>query len=141
MHEDVCHLIEQLVQIQESGTKSQSLNENTHSLFLGCSLLLGSCLLLGCSLLLRSHLLGFGSSSGLFLVVSTELVRTLICTKSPSATAFFSAFKNMPFSHFLSAGRLACMCFLIAMDEEPVRSLSSVMAMIIPALYDIVMID
>ena len=30
------------------------------------------------------------------------------------------------------------MCFLIAMDDEPVRSLSSVMAAKIPALYDMV---
>ncbi len=30
------------------------------------------------------------------------------------------------------------MCFLMAMEEEPVRSLSSAMAAKIPALYDIV---
>jgi hypothetical protein len=31
------------------------------------------------------------------------------------------------------------MCFLMAMEEEPVRSLSSEMALTIPALYDIVL--
>ena len=46
----------------------------------------------------------------------------------------------MPFNHFLSVGRLACMCFLTAMEEEPVRSLSSVMAVMIPDLYDMLMI-
>ena len=30
------------------------------------------------------------------------------------------------------------MCFLMAMEEEPVRSLRSVMAVMIPALYDMV---
>lgn len=29
------------------------------------------------------------------------------------------------------------MCFLIAMDEDPLRSLSSEIALTIPALYDI----
>ena len=32
------------------------------------------------------------------------------------------------------------MCFLVAMGEEPVRSFSSVMAVMIPALCDMVMI-
>jgi hypothetical protein len=32
------------------------------------------------------------------------------------------------------------MCFLMAMEEDPVRSLSSVMALMIPALYDMVMV-
>ena len=48
------------------------------------------------------------------------------------------AFKNIPFIHFLSAGKLSCMCFLMAMEEEPVRSLSSVIAAMIPVLYDMV---
>ena len=48
----------------------------------------------------------------------------------------FKAFKNIPLSHFLSARLLACMCFLMAIEEEPVRSLSSVMAAMIPALSD-----
>ena len=58
--------------------------------------------------------------------------------RTPSATAFFNAFKNMVLSHFLSAGRLACMCFLMAMDEEPLRSLRASMALMISALYDMV---
>ena len=33
------------------------------------------------------------------------------------------------------------MCFLMAMEEEPVRSLSSVMAAKIPALYDMMVVD
>lgn len=32
---------------------------------------------------------------------------------------------------------LTCMCFMMAMEEDPVRSLMSVMAAMIPALYDI----
>ena len=35
---------------------------------------------------------------------------------------------------------LTCKCFLMAMEEEPVRSLSSVMAAMIPALYDMMML-
>ena len=58
----------------------------------------------------------------------------------PSATIFFKAPKNMVFNHFLSVGREACMDFLMAMEDEPVRSLSPVMAVMIPALYDMVMI-
>ena len=48
------------------------------------------------------------------------------------------AFKKMPLAHFLSAGKAAIMCFLMACMEEPVRSLRSVMAVMIPALYDMV---
>ena len=35
---------------------------------------------------------------------------------------------------------LTCMCFLMAMEEKPVRPLISVMATIIPALNDMVMV-
>ena len=44
------------------------------------------------------------------------------------------------FIHFLPLGSLACITFLMAMEEEPVRSLSSVMAETIPALYDMVVV-
>mmetsp|Transcript_12273 Transcript_12273/g.24961 ORF Transcript_12273/g.24961 Transcript_12273/m.24961 type:complete len:127 (+) Transcript_12273:786-1166(+) len=43
----------------------------------------------------------------------------------------------MAFIHFLSEGMLACMCFLMAIMEEPVRSFNSSIALMIPALYDI----
>jgi hypothetical protein len=60
--------------------------------------------------------------------------------KSPAATPSLSALRKVPFIHFLSADMLACMCFLMAMEEEPVLSLSSEMALMIPALYDMVLI-
>ena len=49
-----------------------------------------------------------------------------------------SALRNVALSHFLSEDMFACMCFLMAIEEEPERSLSSVMAAMIPALYDMV---
>ena len=49
-----------------------------------------------------------------------------------------SALRNVALSHFLSEDMLACMCFLMAIEEEPERSLSSVIAAMIPALYDMV---
>lgn len=63
---------------------------------------------------------------------------TLFCTKSPEATPALIEDKNVAFIHFLSAGILACINFLIAIMLDPLRSLSSVMASAIPALYDIV---
>ena len=74
------------------------------------------------------------------LVAALSLKDPLFLVSSPSATALFKAFKYMPFIHFLSLGRLACMCFLIAMEEDPVRSLSAEMASKIPALYDMLLV-
>ncbi len=52
----------------------------------------------------------------------------------PLATIFFKAPKNMAFNHFLLVGRVAYMDFLMVMEDEPVRSLSPVMTVMIPAL-------
>ena len=80
------------------------------------------------------------AAAALFLWSALSLYELLICARSPSATAFFNALKNMLFNHLLMAGRLPCMCFLMEMEEEQVRSFSSVMAVMIPALCDMVMI-
>jgi len=60
----------------------------------------------------------------LLLLLGTELVyEALFWTRVPSATIFFKAAKNVAFIHLLSLGMLACMVFLMAMEEEPVWSL------------------
>jgi hypothetical protein len=70
--------------------------------------------------------------------VTTAKARTLVCTKTPAATPDFKAVKNWLFIHFLSAGKLDSMYFLIAIILEPLRSLSSAIAAVIPALYDMI---
>ena len=66
------------------------------------------------------------------------VARTLFCTKSPAAAPVFNAVRNCAFNHFLSAPSLACMNFLMAIMLEPLRSLSSMIASAIPALYDMI---
>ena len=72
--------IEQVIQM---GKRNNETITSTHSFFLGCGLLLRSRLLLGRGLFLRSRLLGLGCCSGLFLVVSAELVRALDLREIP----------------------------------------------------------
>jgi len=109
--------------------------------FLGAVFFFGAAFFSGVAFFLgAATFLGLEAAFAPFLVSALSLYEFLTWTRSPSTTAFFNAFKNIPFNHFLSAGRSACMCFLMAIEEEPVRSLSSVMAAIIPALYDMVMI-
>mmetsp|Transcript_30990 Transcript_30990/g.64251 ORF Transcript_30990/g.64251 Transcript_30990/m.64251 type:complete len:378 (-) Transcript_30990:405-1538(-) len=81
--------------------------------------------------------LGFGllASTNFFLHSALNLNDCLFWTKSPALTPSLSALRNMAFIHFLSEGRSACMCFLMAIMEEPVRwSLREEMALMIPAL-------
>jgi hypothetical protein len=58
----------------------------------------------------------------------------LFWINAPLATLALSDDKNTLFCHALSLGSLACMCFLIAIMEDPVRSLSSAIASKIPCL-------
>jgi hypothetical protein len=59
---------------------------------------------------------------------------TLVCMKIPAVTPVLRAFKNCEFIHFLSAGKLDCINFLMAIILDPLRSLSSAIAAVIPAL-------
>ena len=63
-----------------------------------------------------------------------NLYLPLFLTKSPHSTPSFNAFKKVVFIHFLSAERLACMLFLMAMEEEPERSARVAMVVIRLAL-------
>ena len=73
-----------------------------------------------------------------FLKSALNLYEFFTLTKSPVATPFFNASRNVAFFHFLSDGNLSCIYFLIEIIEDPVRSLSSVIASTIPALYDMI---
>ena len=65
---------------------------------------------------------------------------TFTLTNSPDVTAVFNACRNCAFNHFLSAGNLACIHFLIDIKEEPFRSFISAIAAVIPALYDMIVV-
>lgn len=94
---------------------------------------LGVAFYLGAAFFFEAAFFGLEAAAAFFLQSALSLYELLTWTRSPPATAFFRALKNVAFIHFLWAGKFACMCFLIAMVEEPVPSLSSVMAAMIPA--------
>ena len=107
-------------------------NYNLTVFFFGAVFFLGA-VFLGAAFFLGAFL-GFPADLAFSLKAALNLYEALTFTKSPASTPSLRALRKAAFIHFLSAARLACMCFLMAMEEEPVRSLSSVMALTIPAL-------
>jgi hypothetical protein len=80
----------------------------------------------------------FGLAVDFFLKSCDNLYELLVWTRSPAATAALRLAREVAFCHFLSFGSEAIIALLMAIMEEPERSLSSAIAWVIPALYDMV---
>ena len=98
-----------------------------------------SCLLLRCGLLLRG-LLGLGSGSGLLLLFGGELIGRLELGEVAVGNHLLQDTQERGIQPLLIGREIGLHVLLDGDGGEPVRSLSSVMTVMIPALYNMVMI-